>query len=127
MHRPTLGRPSLLSAPRYGATVNVIGSKVYFAGSANGVSTVDVYDSATNGWSVLVMPYKLAGMSGAVINDQIFYAGGYDPSTYAVSDVVQVYDTIGNTWSVYYLSQARLEFPQSSSAIAPFSLAEPPR
>jgi N-acetylneuraminic acid mutarotase len=96
-----------LSSPRYGATAAVVGSKAYFAGSANGVSTVDVYDSASNSWSTLAMPYKLAAMSGTVIKNQIFYAGGYDPTTYAVSNVVQIYDTVTNTWSVANLSEAR--------------------
>ena len=53
------------------------------------------------------MPYKLAAMSGTVINNQIFYAGGYDPGTYAVSNVVQIYDTLANTWSASNLSEAR--------------------
>jgi hypothetical protein len=32
------------------------------------------------------MPYMLTAMRGVVINNQIFYAGGYTPGTYAVPD-----------------------------------------
>ena len=73
------------------------------------------YDSSTNGWTTLVMPYKLASMSATVINNQIFYAGGYDPATYAVSDVVQIYDIASNTW--LYPESVRGSGPGSPSGV----------
>jgi hypothetical protein len=62
----------------------------------------------------LTMPYTLAGMRGVVINNQIFYAGGYDPATYGVSDVVQVYDLASDTWSIQNLSEARAGIASAS-------------
>ena len=53
------------------------------------------------------MPYTLAGMCSVVINNQIFYAGGYDPLTFAVYDFVQIYDISSNIWSIQNLSEAR--------------------
>ena len=46
-------------------------------------------------------------MASAVINNQIFYAGGYQSGSYTVSDLVQIYDIATNSWSTQNLSQAR--------------------
>jgi N-acetylneuraminic acid mutarotase len=46
-------------------------------------------------------------MASAVINNKIFYAGGYEAGSYAVSDLVQIYDIATNSWSTENLSQAR--------------------
>jgi hypothetical protein len=97
-----------LSAPRYAMTVNVIANKAYFASGVGASNRIDVYDADLNAWTVLTMPYNLASAAGAVVNGkQLFYAGGYDPSTYAVSNAVQTYNTISNTWTTGVISQAR--------------------
>lgn len=96
-----------LSAQRNGMTVNVVGNKAYFASGVGASNKVDVYDATTNTWSVLTMPLNLVSAAGAVINGQLFYAGGYDPVTYAVSNAVQVYDIATNSWTVGTISQPR--------------------
>ena len=60
------------------------------------------------------MPYMLTAMRGVVINNQIFYAGGYTPGTYAVADIVQIYDIASNTWSTQNLSEARAGMASAS-------------
>ena len=60
------------------------------------------------------MPYTLTAMRGVVINNQIFYAGGYAPSTYTVSDVVQIYDIASNAWSTQSLSEPRAGIASAS-------------
>lgn len=96
-----------LSSPRYGMTVNVIGNKAYFASGMGASNKIDVYNATTNSWSVINMPYNLANAAGAVVNGQLFYAGGYDATTYAVSDVLQMYDPATNIWTTGTISQAR--------------------
>ncbi|HRI19444.1 MAG TPA: T9SS type A sorting domain-containing protein [Panacibacter sp.] len=96
-----------LSAQRSSMTVNVIGSKAYFASGIGASNKIDVYDAASNSWSVVTMPYNLVGAAGAVVNNQVFYAGGYDPSTYAVSNALQIYNTATNSWTTGIISQAR--------------------
>lgn len=96
-----------LSAPRNGMTVNVVGNKAFFASGVGASNIIDVYDAVANTWSVITMPYSLVSAAGAVIKKQIFYAGGYDPVTYAVSDRVQIYNLMSNSWSAAALSEAR--------------------
>lgn len=93
-----------------GYAISVIGSKAFIIGGHNGsimVNTVMTYDFATNIWKTTgyaplptprVFPYAAAA---PVINGKIFLIGGIigNQQSYSECSVVEVYDTISNTWS----------------------------
>lgn len=84
-----------------GPAGGVIGGKLYVAGGAdtagNAHGKTDVYDPATNSWTTMAdMPTARHGVTGAVINGQLYAFGGNTGST--VLNKVEVYDPVSNTW-----------------------------
>ena len=108
----------MLSVPRIGHSVVSVGTKVIFAGGANpsidgpnltgfeAFSTVDIYDTATDTWSVAELSDARAGMAHAVLGNKAYFAGG-DKGNGVVSDVVDIYDASTDTWTTDNLSIGR--------------------
>lgn len=96
----------VLQAPlsRYEGSAQTVNSKIYFMGGFNsGFATVrrnDIYDIATNTWSVgSNMPQSVGDFASAVYKDSLIYIiGGWD-STGAGTNNVHIYNTYTNTWT----------------------------
>lgn len=87
----------------------VIGTNAYFAGGAYdpAENEVDIYNTVANSWSTIYMPTALSGYSMSVINDKIYFAGGYITATATYSNLIQIYDPATATWTFDYLSLGR--------------------
>jgi hypothetical protein len=107
-----------LSEARYNLAATSANGKVLFAGGAiftgstgsQAFSTVDVYDRATDKWTVEAMipgRYLLAATSWG----NVAYFGGGAPFTAKVL----AYDTATKTWDGWQLSQARTELSATSA------------
>ena len=109
-----------LSQARSGIAVASAGNKIVFAGgysvpsspgnSAIYHSTVDIYDIATQSWSVAALSVARSDIAAIAAGNKIFFAGGHSVTGsgnlnyYATIDI---YDVVTNTWSVSYLSEPR--------------------
>lgn len=100
---------SPMSTPRDGATYAVVNNKVYLFGGIGGISnerriltSVEVYDIATNRWSYLPsMKTAREGASVAVLDGKIYlFGGGADSDTNDHYNLSEVFDTKTNTWTV---------------------------
>jgi N-acetylneuraminic acid mutarotase len=104
--------PSGLTA-RYGmgAGVTADGRVYAFGGSGSGMelNTLEMYDPATNGWTVRApMPAALWAPAGAVGSDNRVYSIGGETSLGAPTAAVYAYSPATNTWvSVSSVSVAR--------------------
>lgn len=107
-----------LSQARIGFSAIAAGGKVFFAGGYKGFNQndqpddfstrVDIYDIATNRWSIAELSETRYGITVAAIGDKVFFAGGatsIDP--YVSSNRVDVYDMATKTWSTTRLTEAR--------------------
>ena len=54
-------------------------------------SEVDIYDAASNSWSVSHLSEPQQYMSTATVDDKVFFAGGYTSST-GYTNKVEIYD-----------------------------------
>jgi len=96
------------------------GSKIYFAGgnniasggyglSCNPSNRIDIFDNATNSWSVSTMSIPLTYRAGISINNKIFLAGGENficnPYTHNLSSNVEILDINAQTSSFACLFQ----------------------
>jgi len=104
-----------LSVPRYGITAVVVGNKILFAGGESGElgdalygfhSEVDIYDAATDSWSLSHVSEPQHNMSAAALGDKVFFAGG-NTSSSAYTNKVEIYDASANTWSLRTLSETK--------------------
>lgn len=104
------------------------GNKALFAGGLAGplpTDVVDIYDFTTNSWSVAQLSQPRSGLVATSNGTQAIFAGGYyyDPSegcNFCLSDVVDIYDSVSNSWSSASLSQARGNLAAASAP--PFSV-----
>jgi hypothetical protein len=112
-----------LSVPRYGITAVVVGNKILFAGGESGElgdalygfhSEVDIYDAATDSWSVSSMSEPQHSMAAAALGDKVFFAGANTGSTTTYTNKVEIYDASANSWSIKTLS----EFKDGISVVA---------
>ncbi|TWI79454.1 Kelch motif protein [Lacibacter cauensis] len=95
-----------LSQARSGMAVAVMGTKVFFAGGtgilASGsvglTSRIDIYDAATDGWSVLEMPHADGLLTALASGNKLVILGGY----YA-----DIYDTANKRWTTINFGQPR--------------------
>lgn len=85
-----------------GGTLYAVGGEAGAFGTLHALGTVEAYDPATDTWvSRAAMPTARADLGVAVVNGQIYAAGGR--GSVARSDVVrtmEVYDPGRNTWTV---------------------------
>lgn len=117
-----------LSQARFGMAAVTAGSKVFFAGGKVGdgvfmwtdtdwgtyYTTVDIYDAATNTWSVAHLSEPRAGIAAATVGHKVFFAWGLKDAHFASSATVDIYDLATGAWST-----ARLREPKNSlSAVA---------
>ncbi|TMI61308.1 MAG: hypothetical protein E6H07_19800 [Bacteroidetes bacterium] len=115
-----------LSVARHGIAAVSAGNKVFFAGGHTSFygdvdiseyATVDIYDAATNSWSVASLSEPRGYISATTIGNKVFFAGGYwieSFATFHYSNKVDIYDLSTNTWSTATLSEGRT----SISAVA---------
>jgi len=92
------------------------GNKIFFAGGINDYgwtsTDVDIYDVATDTWSLSNMSTGGDELTTATAGNKVFFAGG-NFGIYATS-TVNIYDLTSNTWSTASLS-ARRNFPAAVS------------
>jgi hypothetical protein len=100
-----------LSLGRQVATGVACGSKLFFAGGANSsmsevYSTVDIYDIASDQWSVNNLSVARFDISAVSKGNKVLFAGGcnYD---ILCTDMVDIYDIPSGFWSTENLSSAR--------------------
>jgi len=87
--------------------VEVFGGRMYLVGGfdANSSGQVQIYDPATNGWSVgAPAPYAAGSCCSAVINGKIYIAGGLvgvisGSNNGSSTNAAAVYDPVANTWT----------------------------
>lgn len=115
-----------LSNERGDISVATLGNKIFFAGGVNwenyqspqwsgNYDNVDIYDVATNTWSVAHLSKARQGICATVVGSKVIFAGGtyftkisaFNNPVSNVSDVVDIYDATTNSWSVAKLSVAR--------------------
>jgi N-acetylneuraminic acid mutarotase len=104
-----------LSVARTNIAVAVCGNKIFFAGGGDtdeatftiSYPNVDVYDVATNTWSVLYLSKAASGLAGASVGNKVLFGGGYDPLVNGGNSIVEIYDLSTNSWSVTPLSERR--------------------
>jgi hypothetical protein len=113
-----------LSVPRIDVTAIASGTKVLFAGGDTGefgdvteqyYSAVDIYDLATNTWSVTKLKSDGTQLSAAATDSKVFFAGGiYHFSNgnggwaAGMSDLVEMYDIGSGTWTETKMSEAKV-------------------
>jgi len=103
---------SLNEVKRGGHVAVTLGDKVYIAGGESWTSNtayswfvsdeIDIYDSATNTWSVNTMYENKISFAGIALNDKIYWAGGRSgsrPYLYS-SNVVEIWDPITGTSTI---------------------------
>jgi N-acetylneuraminic acid mutarotase len=78
--------------------VGVINDKIYVAGGETAATGLEVYDPATNTWTVLA-PMKVPRnhCAGGVINGKFYVAAGRDVAASATA--LEVYDPQTNSWT----------------------------
>jgi Kelch motif len=109
-----------LSEARANIAAVAVGNKILFAGGAKNydyntgshetTSRVDIYDVATNSWSITEMPEGGHFESGAAVaagNLAFFYPGG--------SSEIFVYNVVNNSWSTIQISESRI-YPAAVSS-----------
>jgi len=118
-----------LSKERSNIAVVSHGNKIFFAGGRSwenvgggatqnvSYSNIDIYDVATNAWSVAHLSKARESISAVTIGSKIIFAGGffYTGNTYPgyfsdVTNTVDIYDVSTGGWS-----RAHLSIPRSNS------------
>ena len=106
-----------LSQARSQLAAASVGGEAIFAGGSAGLGlppldTVDIYDSSLGSpddqaaWRVAPPLFQgRTGMAAASVGDVALFAGGVGPLGYV--DTVDIYDSIGHSWSVATLHEAR--------------------
>jgi hypothetical protein len=108
---------------RQGMTVATVGNKILFAGGGdndNGSTTsrVDIYDATTNSWSTAELSQGREYFAAATLGNKVFFAGGRtwetSPSgfsSWATSNVVDIYDNSTSAWTTPRFRKADLTLP----------------
>ena len=89
-----------MNVPRNHTSGAVINGKFYVAGGrpgAEAASALEVYDPATNIWTVLPdMPTGCSGIGAAAVNGELYVIGGEIPQIF---DSVEVFNPLNNSWT----------------------------
>jgi hypothetical protein len=117
-----------LSKPeRQGMAVATVGSKILFAGGGDNdwgatTSRVDIYNASNNSWTTAELSQDREYLAATTIGSRVFFAGGRSwetaangYSTWAVSNVVDIYDNATNSWTVATLSEARSDLSATTA------------
>jgi hypothetical protein len=112
-----------LSQARHSLSGTAVGTKVLFGGG-NGIrpesqsfaDRVDIYDSATNTWSVAKLSEARGYGAATSTGGKAFFAGGYTGyfGHSFHSNVVDIFDDATGVWSTATLSAARAELAAAS-------------
>ncbi len=108
----------LTQPERQGMAVATVGDKILFAGGGdndNGATTkrVDIYNASNNTWSTAELSQGREYFAAATLGDKVLFAGGRTwqtsggYSTWAASNVVDIYDNSTGEWTTAALSEAR--------------------
>jgi kelch-like protein 20 len=86
-------------------------------GGGSSTATVDIYNTASNTWSAASLSQRRSYLAAASSAGKVVFAGGYAfgqiPYPYS-SAVVDIYDTVNNTWATSSLSQPRYNLAAAS-------------
>ncbi|MCX5674477.1 MAG: hypothetical protein NTX87_05670 [Planctomycetota bacterium] len=104
-----------LSQARGGLSATAAGGKVFFAGGSDPGSTlqsnvVDIYDTGTGNWSTSTLSHGRSFLAATSAGNKVFFAGGVTGGywmDYPTTNVVDIYDTVSETWSYATLSEGR--------------------
>ena len=116
---------------RMGAAAAVVDGKIYIIGgfkSGSGLlSSNEVYNPSTNSWEIKApMPTPRAGLGVVAVNEKIYAIGGgreiiYDKDSALPyqnpSGIVEVYDTITDTWTSSYTPMPTPRFDFSLTVV----------
>lgn len=105
-----------LSKARRFFTLASAGNKAFIAGGndlSSSITRVDIYDGFANTWSTTELSERREGLATASVGNFLFFAGGHISGTYfrgdlTVSNKVDIYNELTNTWSNVNLSEARM-------------------
>lgn len=93
-----------LSVARGGLAATTAGRYAFFAGGVTGqkssdiaLDTVDIFDSITGTWNTSTLSAPRDYLSATSVGNFALFAGGERNGT--SSDVVDIYDTVSQTWS----------------------------
>lgn len=102
---------ALISNPRFHLSSISAGGKAYFAGGAMAgqaaATTIDIYDQASDTWSVENLAVGGTFIGIAEARGLIFFAGGLDINSGIESSLVEIYDTQTGSWDYAELSVPR--------------------
>lgn len=103
-----------MSALAYNGKIYFIGGHLWTTVSNTGIITynnVDIYDIATQTWSLQRLSESRTSCAAAVVGGKIVIAGGWHSGVSQIvpSDVVDIYDPVTNKWTVAHLSVPRGE------------------
>ncbi|WP_332734675.1 Kelch repeat-containing protein [Flavihumibacter sp.] len=98
-----------LSSLRSRFTVAYANNKLVIAGGINPdgslSSRVDIWDLSSNTWTTAELSEARYDMASAVLENKIFFAGGFNELHHITSDRVDIYDVVTNSWSTSTLGQ----------------------
>lgn len=83
------------------------GSKVYFGGgnATTGLSNlVEIYNPVVDIWETNTLSISRAFPTAIAVGDKVFFAGGINWNNLQEYDIVDIFDTLTQTWSVSNLS-----------------------
>lgn len=99
-----------LSTPRSQLCACAHGSKIYFAGgkiqgSQQISDVVDILDVNTGNWTIAHLDKPKRQLQCEVVGDKIFFVG--NGQSYYNSSVMDIYDTLNDTWTIKIIPDAR--------------------
>jgi N-acetylneuraminic acid mutarotase len=101
---------ALMPVARTYARATVVGDKIYVIGGTLGFNPTDprsnaihAYDPLSDTWDITLspMPTSRAGMGVAAVGDEIYVIGGQLVMGSGNTNVVEVYNTISNSWATF--------------------------
>ncbi|MFT4541144.1 MAG: hypothetical protein ACI841_001522 [Planctomycetota bacterium] len=116
-----------LSQARSSLAATSVGGKALFAGGATDINlprlaTVDIYDSNAgppqdvNAWTVTALSQARASLSAESVGSVAIFASG-ERGALGLTDRVDIYDSLSDSWSIAQLSQSRLVGDNASTTI----------
>lgn len=109
-----------MPTPRRGLAAAVVGNALYAIGGSSGtapcsgapLATVERYDIDSQQWTTVApLPSPRSDLAAAAHGGKIYVFGGCTGSTAAVTNAVDVYDPVSDTWST---APADMPTPRSS-------------
>lgn len=87
-----------MTYPVHAATAQTINGKIYVVGGrpANKNNYVQIYDIASNSWTVKTIPKGIFNSTSQAYNGEIYVIGGYDLTNNY--NQVNIYNPVTNTW-----------------------------